>query len=446
MNKVLLVDDEEKLRSLLASIIRLEGFEVLEAKDCKTALKRIEQEEPDLVLCDVKLPDGNGIELLKKIKAHHSALEVIMLTAYGNIPDGVQAIKNGAFDYITKGDDTIKIIPLIHKALEKTGLARRVQHLEQQLGQRYSFDSIIGHSRAIRQAIELGQKVAPTDTTVLLFGETGTGKEVFARAIHYASPRSGQLFLAVNCAAFSKELLESEMFGYAAGAFTGAAKDKKGLFEEAHRGTLLLDEIGEMSLDLQAKLLRVLESGEVLRVGTNKPIKVDVRILAATNRSLEKEIAQGRFREDLYYRISVFQITLPPLRERVSDIPELVQHFLAGFVAKTNKKIYGFTPSCIEALQRHPWHGNIRELRNIVERAVILCDAAEITPGCLPDDFQFSETTPAHGLPAFHLSSAEKLHIQKVLNYTEGNKTRAAELLGIALTTLYRKLHEYNIR
>ncbi len=253
MKTILIIDDEEKLRTLQARIITLEGFNVLEAGNCNTALKRMEETEIDVVLCDVKLPDGNGVDLSKKIKSKYPLTEIIILTAYGNIPDGVQAIKNGAFDYIVKGDDNNKIVPLLNRAIEKVELAKRVQQLEKQLGDRYSFESILGKSKTILHAIDLAKKVAPTDTTVLLTGETGTGKEVFAQAIHQASNRSKKNFIAINCSAFSKDLLESEMFGHKAGAFTGAIKDKKGLFEEANAGTIFLDEIGEMSLALQAK-------------------------------------------------------------------------------------------------------------------------------------------------------------------------------------------------
>lgn len=327
MRKVLIIDDEQKLSTLLARIISLEGFEVLQAPDGKSALKKLEQNEVDVVLCDVKLPDFNGVELIQSIKKIHPLLEVILLTAYGNIPDGVQAIKNGAFDYITKGDDNNKNIPLLYRAIEKVDLTKRVVQLEKQLGNKHSLDKIVGHSKPIQEAIDLAKKVAITDTTVLLTGETGTGKEVFAQAIHQASDRSKHNFVAINCSAFSKELLESEMFGHKAGAFTGATKDQKGLFEEAHDGTIFLDEIGEMAKELQSKLLRVLETGELIRVGENKPTKINLRIIAATNRDLQKEIERGNFREDLFYRISVFQIHLPPLRERIADIELLAKHF-----------------------------------------------------------------------------------------------------------------------
>lgn len=447
MKKILIIDDEEKLRTLLTRIISLEGFEVIQAGDCKTAFKKLEQTDIDAVLCDVKLPDGNGVELSKKIKEKFPLIEIILLTAYGNIPDGVQAIKNGAFDYIIKGDDNNKIIPLLNRAVEKVDLAKRVKQLEKQLGNKHLFDTITGKSKAIQHAIDLAKKVAQTDATVLLTGETGTGKEVFAQAIHNGSKRKQNSFVAVNCSAFGKDLLESEMFGHKAGAFTGAVKDQKGLFEEADNGTIFLDEIGEMQLDLQAKLLRVIETGEFIKVGESKPTKVNVRIIAATNRDLQKEIAAGNFREDLFYRISVFQIKLPPLRERAIDIEPLAKCFAVLFSAKTNKKVKTLSPDFLETLKQHAFPGNIRELKNIIERSVILSESDELTTDTLPYEFisRISSNLSGKTLSAFDLASVEKLHIQKVLNYTNGNKTETARLLNIALTTLYRKLEEYQL-
>ncbi|MEP6646124.1 MAG: sigma-54 dependent transcriptional regulator [Saprospiraceae bacterium] len=447
MKKILIIDDEEKLRSLLTRIISLEGFDVVQTPDCKGALKKLEQSEFDVVLCDVKLPDGNGVELSKIIKDKYPNIEIILLTAYGNIPDGVQAIKNGAFDYITKGDDNNKIIPLLYRSIEKVDLAKRVQLLEKLLGDRYSFANIIGNSKNFLQAIELAKKVAQTDTTVLLTGETGTGKEIFAQAIHQASRRNNKSFVAINCSAFNKELLESEMFGHKAGAFTGATRDQTGLFEEANNGTIFLDEIGEMSLELQSKLLRVIETGELMKIGESKTIKVNVRIIAATHRNLEAEIEAGHFRKDLFYRISVFQIRLPALRERVVDIKELVHFFTHIYSEKTNKKIRAVSPEFIRVLQQHTFPGNIRELKNIIERSVILSTSDELTTESLPFEFLSSIQIPnSHKtLSAFDLASAEKLHILKVLNHTKGNKTEAARLMNIGLTTLYRKLQEYKL-
>ena len=326
--KILIVDDEEQLRSLLTRIVTLEGFAVHEAGNLKEATKILGRDHIDVVICDVKLPDGSGVDFVKDTRPKFPLVEIILLTAYANVGDGVQAMKNGAFDYILKGDDNDKVIPLLYKAMEKVQLQKRVQHLEQQIGNRYGFENILGGSLVIKEAIDMAKKVAPTDTTVLLLGETGTGKEIFAQAIHHGSKRSAKLFMALNCSAFTKDLLESEIFGHKAGAFTGATRDKRGLIEEANGGTLFLDEIGEMHIDLQSKLLRVLETNEFIKVGDTKPTKVNVRIIAATNRDLGEEIKEGKFREDLFYRLNVFSIHLPSLRERKEDIPVLAENFL----------------------------------------------------------------------------------------------------------------------
>lgn len=444
MNNILIIDDEEKLRQLLKRIISLEGFAVHEAGSLTAATKVLERETIDVVLCDVKLPDGNGVDFVKEIKLKHPAIEIILLTAYGNIADGVQAMRNGAFDYITKGDDNDKIIPLLHRALDKVHLAKKVEQLLKQVGDRYSFDTIIGESPMIQQAITFAKKVAITDTTILLLGETGTGKEVFAQAIHHNSSRKNKSFVAVNCSSFSKDLLESELFGHKAGAFTGAVKDKKGLFEEANGGTIFLDEVGEMPAELQARLLRVLESGEFIKVGDTKTLKVNVRIIAATNRNLEQEIEAGHFRSDLFYRLSVFQITLPSLRERIKDIPALAKHFTSVFAAKTNKAVPLLQKEYVAALQQYNWPGNIRELKNVIERSVILENGNELTTTTLP--FNMQHPADAKSLSSFELAIVEKQHIQKVLQHTNGNKTEASRLLGIGLTTLYRKIEEYHLQ
>jgi two-component system NtrC family response regulator len=441
---ILLVDDEEKLRALLKRIIALEGFSIYEANNLKAANKILEKENINVVLCDVKLPDGNGVDFVLLAKRKFPSLEIILLTAYGNIADGVQAMKNGAFDYIIKGDDNDKIIPLLNRAIEKLQLQNRIVHLENQVARRYSFENILGESSLIREAISLAKKVAPSDATVLLLGETGTGKEVFAQSIHNASKRSGNPFLALNCSAFAKELLESEIFGHKAGAFTGAVKDKKGLIEEADGGTLFLDEIGEMHFELQSKLLRVLETNEFIKVGDTKSTKVDVRIIAATNRDLQQEVNEGGFREDLYYRLNVFSIHLPALRERKKDIPLLADHFMKVFARKADQKIESMSKDFLEHLKQHEWKGNIRELKNVMERAVILADCPQLTVGSLPLELQTTNYKP-QTLSAFDLASVEKLHIQRVLNHTKGNKTETAKLLNIGLTTLYRKIEEYGI-
>lgn len=447
MKRILIIDDEEKLRNLMARIIALEGdgFDVVQADSAKSAYKKLAQGDFDVIICDVKLPDGNGIELISRIKESQPFSEVILLTAYGNIADGVQAIKNGAFDYITKGDDNNKIIPLLYKAIKKVELAKRIQQLEKQVGKKYSFEHIIGKSISLKQAIDLSRKVSQTDTTVLLLGETGTGKEVFSQSIHYESNRKNKPFVALNCSAFSRELLESELFGHKMGSFTGASKDKKGLFEEANTGTIFLDEIGEMPIDLQAKLLRVLENGEFLKIGATTPTAVNVRIIAATNRNLDEEISKGNFRSDLYYRLSVFTITLPPLRERRQDISLLAHNFAQIFSMKINKGKVSLTDEYIKALEGNTWKGNIRELKNVIERSVIIAEADILGIECLPFELRHPLTVVKKTLSAFTLQSVEKLHIQKVLNYTQGNKAEAARLLEIGIATLYRKVEEYKI-
>lgn len=440
MIQILVIDDEDPIRNLLARMIELEGYKVWKASDCQSALKLLKAQPFDVVLCDVFLPDGNGVDFIREIKKHRPEAEVILLTAHGNIPDGVQAIKNGAFDYITKGDDNRKIIPTISRAVDE---------VEKKKGKvappvSYSFDSIIGSSNGLKQAVALARKVADTDVPVLLTGETGTGKEVFSHAIHYASPRSQYPIMAINCSAFSKDLLESELFGYKAGAFTGAMKDKPGLFEVANHGMVFLDEIGEMAFDLQARLLRVLETGEYIKVGDTKPTKVDVRIISATNRDLKKEIENGHFREDLYFRLSVFQIHLPPLRERKEDIEMLAETFLKRFSTKLKKEIKGMTSEVVDILKGAEWRGNIRELKNVMERSAIVCDE-EVTVQDLPIDLQCAGMDEEQGKEEFELAVIEQKHITKVLQYTRGNKTEAARLLKIGLATLYRKIEAYHI-
>ncbi|GGG98146.1 sigma-54-dependent transcriptional regulator [Pedobacter zeae] len=439
---VLIIDDEKKISSLLSRIIELEGFKTLQAGTGKEGLKLLKNNDVSIVISDVKLPDVNGVALVKDLKAIKPYVEIINLTAYGTISDGVLAIKNGAFDYLVKGDDNDKIIPLLYKAMDKSNLQRRVSDLENKIAKKHSFETIIGQSKALKEAIDLAKKVSATDTTVLLLGETGTGKEVFAQSIHYESPRAAKPFVALNCSGFSPDLLESELFGYKAGAFTGANKDKKGLLEEANGGTLLLDEIGEMNLDLQAKLLRVLESQTFIKVGDTLTQQVNVRILAATNKDLKADAASGKFRSDLYYRLSVFTIILPPLRERKADIPALAKHYLKDFADKVNRPTPKMNDKILSILSDYNWKGNIRELKNVIERLVILSDGDTLSATALPPEF--FEFAPIEN--DYNLQQIEKQHIQKVLIHTKGNKTETSRLLGIGLTTLYRKIEEYQIR
>ncbi|WP_213278297.1 sigma-54-dependent transcriptional regulator [Chryseobacterium indologenes] len=436
---ILIIDDEIKLLKLLGMILSQENFNVKEASTARSAMTMLEQYDFDVVLSDVRLPDAFGVELIKSIKSKYPQLEIILMTAFGNITDAVQAMKNGAYDYLVKGDDNEKIIPLVYKALEKVkdNKSRTVQQVVTK-----GFDQIIGKSPLILQAKKLAEKVALTDAAVLLTGETGTGKEVFASAIHEGSDRKKNSFVAINCSAFSKEILESELFGHKQGAFTGAVKDKKGLIEEANGGTLFLDEIGEMPIELQAKLLRVLETREFIKMGETKVSKSDFRLIAATNRDLEDEIKQGNFREDLYFRLNVFEITLPSLRNRKEDLKVLAKNFIDLFSHKLHLSSVQVSPDYYKALEKNDWKGNIRELRNAVERSLILMDNNILDADSLP---HYSEKAIPES-DSLSIRSLEKIHIQKVLQYTKGNKAEAARLLEIGIATLYRKLEEYGLK
>ena len=444
MNKILIIDDEPTIRMLLSRILELEGYEVLKAKDRATALYTLKKQAVQVALCDVFLPDGNGVDMVEELQQLVPAAKIILLTAHGNIPDGVQAIKNGAFDYIVKGDDNRKIIPIVNRAMDAIASELKQQGKKKEVRTNsFTFDNIVGKSPALSDVIRQARKVAATDVTVLINGETGTGKEVFARAIHSESQRRSEAFLALNCSAFSRELLESELFGYKAGAFTGAVKDKKGLLEEANHGTIFLDEIGEMALELQSKLLRVLETGEFVKVGDTKTTHVDVRILSATNRNLKEEIANGRFREDLYFRLSVFRILLPPLRQRRDDILLLAQHFIGLYARQIGRTAPSLSTEAKNIFLAYQWPGNVREMMNAIEHAIIVCED-EIPRHALPIDMLTGDTSTAAD-DSFDLKSVERNHIIKVLHHTHGNKTETARLLKIGLTTLYRKIEEYGI-
>nr|WP_315086682.1 sigma-54 dependent transcriptional regulator [uncultured Chryseobacterium sp.] len=437
---ILIIDDEIKLLKLLGMILSQENFNVKEASTARSAMTMLEQYEFDVVLSDVRLPDAFGVDLVKSIKTKYPHLEIILMTAFGNITDAVQAMKNGAYDYLVKGDDNDKIIPLVYKSLEKAkdNKSKIIQKSSSSKG----FETIIGNSPSIIQAKKLAEKVALTDATVLLTGETGTGKEVFANAIHESSDRKKNNFVAINCSAFSKEILESELFGHKAGAFTGAVKDKKGLVEEANGGTLFLDEIGEMPIELQAKLLRVLETKEFIKMGETKVSRSDFRLIAATNRDLEEEIKQGNFREDLYFRLNIFEIRLPSLRERKEDLKALAKNFVNVFSQKLHISNIEISPEYYKTLEKNDWKGNIRELRNTVERSLILMNNHILDAESLP---RYSEKVSSEN-DSFSMKSLEKEHIQKVLQYTKGNKAEAARLLEIGIATLYRKLEEYHLR
>ena len=449
---ILLIDDEAVLRQAMARTLELEGYTVLQAPDAHRGLAAL-REHADavlVVLSDVKLPDGRGLDLLPRYKTLAPLAEVVLMTAFGTIADGVRAMKEGAFDYLTKGDADEQMVVVVERAAEKAQLRRRVADLEKKVGTQYSFDAMIGRAPALEQAKKMAQQVAQTDATVLLEGPTGAGKELFAQAIHYGSPRRSKPFVALNCSAFPRELLESELFGYKKGAFTGATIDKKGLFEEANGGTLFLDEIGELEGGAQAKLLRALESQEFTKLGDTRPTRVNVRVVAATNRNLKQRAEAGEFRPDLYYRLSVVTIEVPPLSARAGDVPALVAHFTRHFAAKLRQKPLSLSTEALQALEHYPWPGNVRELKNVLERAAILTPPDRpVEVDDLPLEVQLAalQTGQPNG-PSDDprtLRNVERQHVQRMLLECGGNKTEAARLLGIAITTLYRKIQDFGL-
>ena len=405
-----MIDDEESIRKLLKRVITLEGYIVFDANSLKRAYEILKNEQIDVILSDVRLSDGNGIDYINAIKSNFPDIEVIMLTAYGNIESGIQAIKNGAYNYIIKGEDNNRILPLLAEAIVAKLTKKRNSDTRQKFTKSLAFTNIIGNTAAIRTVIEMAKKVSLTNATVLLLGETGTGKEVFANAIHNHSTRPLNKFLPLNCSAFNSELLESELFGHVSGAFTGAFKEKKGLLEEACDGTLFLDEIGDMPYDLQSKLLRVLETGEFIRVGDTKTTKVNVRIIAATNRDLKDAINEGRFREDLYYRINSFTIVLPPLRDRIDDISIFANHFLQYFIKKMESNVIAMSKDFINLLEQQQWNGNIREIKNVIERAMIVATGPELTVDDLPLGMQ-TRVNYKNACSAFELANIEKANL-----------------------------------
>jgi DNA-binding NtrC family response regulator len=456
MATILIVEDKESMALMLSQAVEAEGYEVIVARDGREGIKKFLETRVDLVVTDLKLPYKSGLEVLEAVREHNPLTPVILMTAFGTIETAVKAVKGGAYDFLTKPFDPDHLLILIGKALEKQRLVTENIILREEFAKHLKLPRIIGKSPKMLEVVDKIQKVAASHTTVLLLGESGTGKELFARAVHYLSPRKEGPFVAINCAAIPRDLLESELFGHEKGAFTGAVGRKLGKFELADKGTLFLDEIGDMDLSLQAKLLRVLEGAEFMRVGGVAKIKVDVRLVAATNQNLQAAIANQTFREDLYYRLSVFPVTIPPLRERKEDIPALVEHFLNFFCQELKKPIKTVTPAAMEVLVNLPWTGNVRELQNVIERAVILTEGPSITPEEL--NLRAREPSRAEGpLPGLptegtlqEVSSAaarmaEDRLIRKVLKETGGNKSRAAEILQVSYKTLLTKIKDYGI-
>ena len=444
-SNVLIIDDEPELRNLIKRLLELEGFTIQTAGTASEAIECLQKNEIDIIVSDVRLPDKTGLELLPIIKKQFPAIEVVILTAFGRIEDGVKAIKEGAFDYIVKGDEDNKLILVVKNAQEKVKMANRISVLKKNAQSKFSFDNIIGNSPLIIDVIDVAKKSANSDIPILLIGETGTGKEVLAQSIHYESDRRNESFVAINCSAFAKDLLESEMFGYKAGAFTGAVKNKKGLFEEANKGTLFLDEIGDMDIALQSKLLRVLENNSFIKPGDTKETLVDVRIIAATNKDIKQLISEGKFRDDLFYRISVIQINLPPLRKRCEDIKLLADNFINIFSTKLKKNIPQIEKPFYDKLLAYSFPGNTRELKNIVERIILLNDKSILTEKDLPLDLITYSSVKAVN-SELKLEDVERSHILSVLKSVNNNKSEAAEILGIGLTTLYRKLNDYGFK
>jgi len=449
--KILVVDDEKGMRDLLTKVLKKEGYEVFVAQDGEEGLDTIKNQPVDIVIADLDMPVMNGIEMVKKAKEFDPSLTIIIITAYASMETAIEALKLGAYDYLIKPFNIEQIKLTVKKALERISLISQNIYLKSELEQALYFPGVIGKSEKMQRVLELIKAVSPTDSLVLIEGESGTGKELVAKAIHENSKRKENPFVVLNCGALSEGVLESELFGHERGSFSGAFTQRKGKFELAHKGTLFIDEIGEMSLSAQTRLLRVLQEKEFERVGGNFTIKVDVRIIAATNKNLQKEVKEGRFREDLFFRLNVFKIMLPPLRERKEDIPELSKHFLEKFSKSLNKSILDFSPETIKILKSYNWPGNIRELQNVIERAVVLCNSNIITPRELPEDLvQTGETANIANIFENEtlddaIERIEKNLILKALKKTGFSQTHTAELLGIKRTTLRYKLEKYGL-
>jgi len=439
---ILVVDDEPSMRTALSILLRREGYQVSQAGDGREALKILARGQYDMVLTDLKMERVDGMELLRQVKTINPHTEVLIFTAYGTIASAVEAMKLGAYDYIGKPFDEEELLLKVARALERKALVREVQKLRAELKGQRGMEEIIAKSEGMGGVLAKVAQVASTEATVLIEGESGTGKELVAWAIHQGSPRRHRPFIPINCSTFPETLLESELFGYEKGAFTGAERGRKGLFEAAHQGTLFLDEIGDMPLPLQGKLLRVLQEGEVRRLGSTTHIQVDVRILTATNKKIETLVAQGILRDDLFYRLNVLRIYIPPLRERPDDIIPLAHHFLEIYRKRAKKEIRGFTHEAVQVLLNHPWPGNVRELENAVERGVILAHSPYISLHDLSLDLPPSEVRNEGGVT---LKELQRRHILSVLERHAGNQAKAAKELGIGRNTLWRRLKGYGL-
>ena len=453
METILIIDDEKSLLDLLSVVFKKEGYAVRTAQSAAGAYEVLAKDEVDLVVTDIKMPGADGMDVLRYARENLPDLPVILITAYGSIAQAVEALKAGALDYVVKPFDVEELKIIVGRGLAARRLKQENLLLKRDLKERYGFEQMIGKSRPMQEIYILIEKVASTDSTVLITGESGTGKEMAARAVHQQGARRDHAFVSINCAALPENLLESELFGHVRGSFTGAVSDKKGMFELAQRGTLFLDEVGEMSPWTQVKLLRALQERKVRRVGGADEIPVDVRIIAATNQDLKKRIAEGKFREELFYRLNVISVDMPPLRKRVEDIPILMAHFLQKYCEKMGKKPKRFTPDVVSLLEGYSWPGNIRELENVIERIVAIEDRETVTAACLPQEIVSPQKkkleTQELFAPGFsltrHLDEITKKYIQEALAVTGGSLQKAAPLLGLSYRTIRYLIGKYDL-
>jgi DNA-binding NtrC family response regulator len=450
-SRILVVDDEESLRRILQVQLERRGFSVAAAKDGEEALAFLSESCYDLVLTDLRMPRISGLELLKKIRAEYAGTQVIMLTAFATVENAVEAMQAGAYHYVTKPVRFEELILVIDRALERSRLIEEVRTLREQLNEKRGFESIVGHSGSLLATLDIAARAARSSSTVLIEGQTGTGKELLARAIHFNSPRKDKAFIAINCGAIPRDLLESELFGYKKGAFTGAQQDRAGKVEACNGGTLFLDEIGEIPLELQVKLLRLVQEGEVQKLGATEPVKVDVRIVAATNRNLRRMAEEGDFREDLYYRLAVIPMSLPPLRERTEDIPDLVQVFWERGLKKHERPDLKLPSSLLPLFSRYNWPGNIRELENVIERVIVLSRGPEVTVPDLPEVLRREKpvlNSIQLELPPtpISLDAVERELIVQALERFDGNQTKAAQYLDLTRKTLIYRMERHGLK
>ncbi len=443
LGRVLVVDDEVNARAALAELLRDEGYTVETAADAFKALGKLGDFAPEVVLTDLKMPGMDGLELLRKLRAQDPEAVVLVMTAFGAVDTAVSAMKEGAADYLTKPLNMTELVLVLSRELERARLRKETGQLRARLAERYSFANIVGSAPAMQEIFKVVAQVATSKASVLVSGESGTGKELIAAAIHERSPRAKGPFVKLHCAALAETLLESELFGHERGSFTGAAGRREGRFSQAHGGTLFLDEIGDISAGVQVKLLRFLQEREFERVGGNETVHVDVRVIAATNRDLKTEVAAGRFREDLFYRLNVINVHMPSLRERASDVPMLAAHFLGKYAKESGKELRGFSDEALRILAGYRWPGNVRELENVIERAVVLATANQITPAELPPSLTPSEPKGGIQVPGSTMNDLERYAILTTLESTGGSTSQAAEILGMSVRKIQYKLQEY---